>query len=872
MNGRYFCSVWLVTCVVIGLTACSQKKGQDIESLLASATSYEQTGQYRAAVIQIKNAIQSNPQDPRGHVAFARALIATGQFRAAIKELDGLKDKTPDSVITLTKAYLKAGKVRSANDFLDTNAGILKNRQVALDQLRGDLAMAEGDTDTAMQQYQSVLASDSANTEAQLGLARVEAALGQSDKAEATLAKVLKANPDNAKALLFQSVLRTKQGDLTGAEKLLTEAAQAVPAGDVMTPLRYSVLLALQDNLTKQGKPNEALFYSHLIAEATPDGGQVQNKMHDAVDAVAHGDFTKARKLLKEVQAQAPDSAQAGTMLGVVDYLEGNNKAAVKQFRQFVDPEVASSQALQMYAMAELKLNHPQAIIKQLKQDIDYNKDGRVVALYGIALVSAGDKASGEKYLKKAVSLDPGNGRLRMPLVKLFNSEGKRDLALEQLRAAYKAKPKDPLVQTALVRQMLRMGDHQEAATTIEDLRKSWPDSEPTQLLVADFYLSQKESKKAQDVLKKLPKLNESPKALGLMARIELQAGQYESAAKRYRRIITLDANDSLAYKGLITAYELEKKPAMGVNEVAKLAVAGKSDVPALVLSEYYGRRGNFDEAFSTLKQVAHPKSPRAMQLDRELRVAKARQQSAKGDFDEARQTIMAGLSSTPDNPQLLTALTYIELGANKPAEATKILSRLRKAAPDNPRVDVVAGDVALQAKDYDSARRDYAAVWKAAPSDGIALKRLGVLLKMPDVSAQEMKAFFDDWDKRVPGSVASRVARAGQAMAVGDVAAARDDYESLLKDHPNTPIALNNLAWIYGQKELDKALSASKRAWRLAPKSGEIADTYGWFLYKSGDTKKARQILAEATRLSPDNAEIRKHLSEVSGTPKDKN
>ena len=256
------------------------------------------------------------------------------------------------------------------------------------------------------------------------------------------------------------------------------------------------------------------------------------------------------------------------------------------------------------------------------------------------------------------------------------------------------------------------------------------------------------------------------------------------------------------------------------------------------------------------------------MLLRHQLSIARARQLAQKKDFDGARQAIVSELSTAPDNPQLLAALIDVEMSAGKPDQAGKILDRLRKAAPKSAAVDVIAGNLAMVGKNYGSARKYYESAWEKTPSDMIGLKVLDAMQRLPDTSQSDLDAFFADWFKRLPDSVTAKVAQAGLAMAAGNTQVARVQYESLLKDHPNTAIALNNLAWIYGEKELKKALDASQRAYRLAPRSGEIADTYGWFLYKSGDTGKAREILAEATRLSPDNSEIRKHFDEVSGKP----
>ena len=519
MTSRYPLLALIVVFVSFGLASCGHGgKKQDVQSLLASARNYESSGQYRAAMIEIRNAIQANPADPRGHIALARTLIALGQARQAIQVLERVPDQSPEHTLTLARAYVNAGKARSAYDLLEKEAGVLqKGHGAELAELLAEVALQRDELDTAMHQYEAVLEQDKTSVAARIGLARVDAAKGDMDKAETELDGVLKTNPTDPKALLYASALHTNRDDLPGAEELLMRAVAAAPATDLITPLRYSILAALTDNLTKQGKTSEALAYSQLLSNSMQDLSEINRKMQQAVEAIASSDFERARKLLTEVQAQAPNLASAGRMLGVVDYLQGDNDAAVKQFQQFVDPEVASPEALRMFVMAELKLNQPGEVIARLKKDIDGKKDGRVVALYGIALVSAGQTGEGEAYLRKAIDLKPDDPRLRLPLVRLLDSAGKQEAALEQLRLAFKSGPADPLVQAGLVEQLVSMNRQAEAAKTVEDLRKKYPNSTETQVLAANFYLRQKPGE-ARQILEQLPSLDQSARGLHLVS------------------------------------------------------------------------------------------------------------------------------------------------------------------------------------------------------------------------------------------------------------------------------------------------------------------------------------------------------------------
>ena len=90
--------------------------------------------------------------------------------------------------------------------------------------------------------------------------------------------------------------------------------------------------------------------------------------------------------------------------------------------------------------------------------------------------------------------------------------------------------------------------------------------------------------------------------------------------------------------------------------------------------------------------------------------------------------------------------------------------------------------------------------------------------------------------------------------------------YRKILSLAPDTPLALNNLAYALAVRkgELREAQPLAERAHSLAPQSGVIADTLGWIYFISGDAGRALPLLSEAARLEPDSAEIREHLATI--------
>lgn len=90
--------------------------------------------------------------------------------------------------------------------------------------------------------------------------------------------------------------------------------------------------------------------------------------------------------------------------------------------------------------------------------------------------------------------------------------------------------------------------------------------------------------------------------------------------------------------------------------------------------------------------------------------------------------------------------------------------------------------------------------------------------------------------------------------------------YESVLKQSPDLPAALNNLSFILADElnRAEEALPYAQRAHQLAPDQADFADTLGWVYYKLGKSDAAEAAMLDARRLAPDNLAIRYHLGLV--------
>jgi predicted Zn-dependent protease len=861
--------VLLVVFVTISIIGCTdgsdgtaQTKG-NIDTYIDNAVDYQQKSQYKAAVIEARNAIQQFPENARGHRTLANILLEIGQPRQAINILEPLEQKDSETALLLAKSYLEVGKIRSAREMLTGRLPLQGSPTVELTIMQARLSLAERDYASATTLFNQALAADAANIEALLGLAG--AALGELEYATARerLEEILTLDTDNSKALLMISRMEGRAGDLDKEESYLMQIISTLPSADLITPLRYAVLVSLRDNLTKQGKVNEALIYSAIIAESLPDADEYMVQMQSVIGLLEAGDFEEARQSLEELKARKPGSEQVTTMLAVVDFLQGDDEAAAIKFEDVIDPETSSPTTLQLYAITELRLNPPEKVIERLWKDIDSANDSRLNALYAVALASSGKLADSEKYFLRSVELEPDRGRLYLPLAQLYNLQGKTREALESLQTAFEKEPADPMVQRALVAQYLANDNPGAADEMIKSITSTFPENQQTQLIAANYYLQRQELASGEAALKRVLKLGPSRIAQHQYARVLIQKEQYSAAADEYRDLISQNGDDSNAYKGLITTFELLKEVDKGLAEVESLHEAGTTTTHALVLSEYYGRNGLLRQSEEWLEKYEGPSTPQSIRVSEFLIISKARVKLADNDLAAAYGLLVDGLINHPDSARILASLITLQIRDRKLDEAQNYLEQLT-ALSTEPIVLILRGDLEAARGNFLAAREAYTSAWEQAPTDQTAFKLFGSL-QSGKRTPEEIVAFLNEWLQRLPESNVAAITKAGFLLSTGELEQAQTDYQSLIEQNSDNVIALNNIAWTYGEKELDKALAASQAAYKLASDRPEIIDTYGWFLFKSGDTQQAVALLQEAAGLAPDNEEIKNHLIEAS-------
>ena len=167
--------------------------------------------------------------------------------------------------------------------------------------------------------------------------------------------------------------------------------------------------------------------------------------------------------------------------------------------------------------------------------------------------------------------------------------------------------------------------------------------------------------------------------------------------------------------------------------------------------------------------------------------------------------------------------------------DSLALLRRTAEAHPGAPQPSVAMGDVL----------RNEGRHAEAASAYGAAIARIA----QPAAS---------DW----PLFYARAIAREG----AGDWPGAEADLRQALLLSPEQPSVLNHLAyaWVERGERLDEARGMLERAVAARPQDGNIADSLGWALYRSGDAAGAIRWLERAAELEPRSGVINDHLGDA--------
>lgn len=255
------------------------------------------------------------------------------------------------------------------------------------------------------------------------------------------------------------------------------------------------------------------------------------------------------------------------------------------------------------------------------------------------------------------------------------------------------------------------------------------------------------------------------------------------------------------------------------------------------------------------------------------------------GDSQQVRKSLEAALSIAPDQSQIISALGAVYFKLNHFEEASASFRRVTELQPDNIAAWVHLGLSSLRAGNITEFERAVGWALKLEPTNRDALKLLADL-NLQNGTLKQAADFYTAIIRNNENDIECLLALGVCFFRIGDVETAKAVFERVLEVEPGNPLATENLEAvrrrISGESKAEHVPQSGDgvRADLLDKSFSNLASIAGCSdpfhgavallqradeAYRNGDLGSARELLMEAARSAPENAEVLSAIGSLS-------
>lgn len=851
---------------------------------LSQARDALRKGDVRTAQIDLRNAVRSDPQNGEAHFLLGRVSFELGDPVAAEHEAEQAQARGFDPQQT-TRLL---GEALMAQNHYDVLLATMKptgkdpNLDAMILVFRGYAEIGLKHPDEAQASFNQAEKVAPNAVAPLLAEARLMVARGDLNGAQAKIDHAISVQPKSPEALLAKAQLLRAKGDLNGALIVLTNLITDQPSILQARLDRASLEIALN-------KIDAAKQDLDVVVKATP--GNVQAIYLQAVLATQAKDYTKADADLQRISPYIARIPRGYLLLAVVKDQLGQLDIAEDAAARYLGRAPNDLAAYKVVARIEFQLRRPEKVIETLVKITEAGKgDAETYDMLGRAYAMTGQAEAAVNAFQKAQTLAPNDIGVQTRLATVRMSMGEPGVAMGDLEHTLELAPKLPQVGEALFFAALATGDLKKASDALAKVKAAEGDTPVVQNLGGLLQLARLDMPDALATFKAITAAHPDflPAQIN-MARVLAMQGDADGAEKILAVIVAKHPASEPALTMLTTAYARSNRVPEALALLQKAVAAEPDNMKLLAaLGTLDIRSGDAQKALELVQQVkgAAASAEPVLGLQAAAQIALGHKQQAidtynqmlkedpsligvrrrlvallveTGNYQDARNTIKAGMVATPHNYQLFLDYALIDLRATGIDAALATADNLISQDRSFTAARALKGDLYLAANRPDAAIKAYQDAMDATPSTMLLTRLVSAHLRAGQAGiAHKLLA---KWLDEHPKDTVALEQISEIELSAGRLEDAQTHLNEVLAEKPHDPVALNNLAWIYQQQHNPQALDLARQAYVLAP-GPQTADTLGWILTTSGKPQTGVLLLRQANAQAASDPRVQYHYA----------
>ncbi|MGA2399450.1 MAG: tetratricopeptide repeat protein [Steroidobacteraceae bacterium] len=680
-----------------------------------------------------------------------------------------------------------------------------------------------GNPREAAQFFQGAIDSNADNIQARAALGRLFVLAGVPDRAIEILKPALIQHPDDARLLTVRAAARVQLKDLDGA---LQDGERAVH----LDPASEDAVAVLAGIYKSRGEDHQA---RELLESAI-------QRIPNSVDL---------RLVLAQLYLSLDQGAKAEALLIDLVRLNPSDKAHRLRLAQF-------------YA----RLNRPDEAEHVLREGIKAFPEDRDLKVSLIDFLAARrSRDAAEKELSRMIASSKDDDYDLRLLQAQFYEQGKdyakADGVYHQIIAAAKLTPPGITARDRLAFLDVQANKIADAEKLLAEVLDKNPRDNDALILRGNLALAQKDPKTAINDLRSV--LRDQPNAVGVMrslARAHLANGEPALAEETMRRAVDAEPKDPAVRLDLVNLLlQLGKaeqaKPV--VDELVKQHPADSAALAAQFNVDAATRNVTDAKVAADALVAAQPKL--ALGYYEQGKIA-----DAQGRPDDALRLYSTAFDTQPDSSEALESLVTALVRAKRTPEALQRLDATADKYPTLPYALNIKGIVLLGDHDGAGAQAAFQGAIDRQPTWWLPYRGLAAAVGDLEHDNGAAIAALREGIAKASDPQPLQTILASELVSLGKVDDAASVYEEALRANPQSDVAANNLAMLLitykkDPRSLDRAKTLTTRFANSA--NPAFLDTYGWVLYKRGESEAAVAALQTVLTKAPDSPTSLYHL-----------